>query len=426
MEEQKMENINKNKCSIKGTNLEGFKKAVKDISAITECRKIKSKDLSFFHFEDLTKDGRNVISDLSKISLKKRHQTMAGLKTDLLDQDALKENSTHLGAIITSPAGDEEVVFVSEYALPSLLQSVGLAGNSAFSFNNYYRNAFLASSFYTKKDDASLSLITRKSSENDEKVYYVGLSRYLYVPQDQLLIPVINRLADDKVLGTMKVVSWTVNHEISQIYLEFPDVAKEISEAYHLPHEAVPGLMLQTSDIGKSSFIAQSTLKLNGHMIRLETVSVAHNNKYGFNKDEYIGKFVEKIDNEIFTNVRSFPEKLFKLMQISISPKSLDSEKDREDNFVSISDILKTSIEKVFRKFSNGKKLAIFESLQEEIVSSVPYTAYDIAEIVISIPDRVQIDEVTATTVYKEIAKAPDVIKRVAKEYLKERTNGFI
>lgn len=420
-----MNNINKNDYLLTGTDLEGFKKAVKDISAITKCRKIKSKDMSFFHFEDLMKDERNVISDLSKISLKKRHQTMAGLKADLLDQDALKENSTHLGAIITSPTGDEEVVFVSEYALPSLLQGVGLAGNSAFSLNNYYRNAFLASSFYTKKDNANLSLITRKSGENDEKVYYVGLSRYLYVPQDQLLIPVIDRIAADQVLGTMKVISWTVDHEISQIYLEFPDVAKEISDAYHLPHEAVPGLVLQTSDIGKSSFIAQSTLKLNGHIIRLETASIAHNNKYGFDKDEYISKFIEKIDNEIFANVRSFPEKLFELMQISISPKNLDSDKDKESNFVSISDILKTSIERVFKKFSNGKKLAIFESLQEEFVSSMSYTAYDIAEMIISIPDRVKIDEVTAATVNKEISKAPEIIKRVAKEYLKEKADGY-
>ena len=224
----------------------------------------------------------------------------------------------------------------------------------------------------------------------------------------------------------MDVVSWSVDHALSQIYLEFPDAAKEIAESYKLPHEAMPGLMLQTSDIGRSSFIAQATMRINNHLVRLETVSVSHNNKKGVDVDEYINEFVDKVDTELFANIKKIPEQLCELMTMSISPAVIATDDDRENNYIAVTDILKESINKTFKKFSGSKKKVIFESLSEEIISCMSYTAYDIAEMIMAVPDRVHVDAVTAVTVNREAAKAPEVVKSVTKKYIKEAEKDFL
>lgn len=423
-----MERINRDTHEVSGTDLEGFKEAVKKMSAITHCRRINAKDLAFIHYTGKEHNGQYVISDLSRTALKRPSQTISGLSPSYTDEEAMRENktTTRLLAIAEAKDGSEDLLHISSYGLPSLLQSIYLSGEAAFDNNSYYRNAFLASVFYQKKAEAGLSLITRKTCDNDEKIYYVGLSRYRYVPQADLLIPVLDRIAKDAVLGTMDVVSWSVDHALSQIYLEFPDAAKEIAESYKLPHEAMPGLMLQTSDIGRSSFIAQATMRINNHLVRLETVSVSHNNKKGVDVDEYINEFVDKVDTELFANIKKIPEQLCELMTMSISPAVIATDDDRENNYIAVTDILKESINKTFKKFSGSKKKVIFESLSEEIISCMSYTAYDIAEMIMAVPDRVHVDAVTAVTVNREAAKAPEVVKSVTKKYIKEAEKDFM
>lgn len=123
------------------------------MSAITHCRRINAKDLAFIHYTGKEHNGQYVISDLSRTALKRPSQTISGLSPSYTDEDAMRENktTTRLLAIAEAKDGSEDLLHISSYGLPSLLQSIYLSGAAAFDNNSYYRNAFLASVFIRRK-----------------------------------------------------------------------------------------------------------------------------------------------------------------------------------------------------------------------------------------------------------------------------------
>lgn len=121
-----MERINKDAYEVSGTDLEGFKEAVKKMSAITHCRRINAKDLAFIHYTGKEHNGQYVISDLSRTALKRPSQTISGLSPSYTDEEAMRENktTTRLLAIAEAKDGSEDLLHISSYGLPSLLQSI--------------------------------------------------------------------------------------------------------------------------------------------------------------------------------------------------------------------------------------------------------------------------------------------------------------
>ena len=89
-----MERINRDTHEVSGTDLEGFKEAVKKMSAITHCRRINAKDLAFIHYTGKEHNGQYVISDLSRTALKRPSQTISGLSPSYTDEEAMRENKT--------------------------------------------------------------------------------------------------------------------------------------------------------------------------------------------------------------------------------------------------------------------------------------------------------------------------------------------
>lgn len=420
-----MEKINRNKLLKSGKTLSGFKKAVEELSDITECHKVKIEKISFMHNTNQISDGKFIFNDLSRgiiLNMYKEKPILGVIDNTYIDEEALKENSTNLLALVTDENGNDFVMVVSEYAMASLLQFVGLSGSAMFDKNNYLRNAFVAGCFYEKNAKSGISLVCRKSETcADEKIYYFGLSRYHFVPQKLVLNPVLDRIKNDAVLGKMDVINWEVTQEYSRIYIEFPDVANEISLSYGV-NNAIPGLILQTSDIGRSSLTALSTLNVNGHQIIVEEIIRQHCHR-GEDLQTYIDEFVNSVDTQLFANVKTLPKQLLKLIGMDIPAKDLDSENGRENNFMAISDILKEAIDLTFKKFNASKKRIVLEGLQEEICSSLTYSAYDIAALIISVPDRLKCDPITEKAIQKEIAKAPFHVEKAYNEFLSLKDN---
>lgn len=419
-----MERINKRGYATVGCDMESFKKAVSELASVTHCKRVKAAGVDFLHslqkvddkkglyFQDLS---RTAIMDAGKVA-----PTIGVIDKQSYSTAAYKENITNLFALVTDDAGNEDLFSFSEESMASIFQLCKMSGENVFEKNNLIRNMFVSGCFYEAKK--SVSLIYRETDDMDKKVYYVGLSRYAFVPQDEVLIPILDKFDAEKPLGNIKSVNWTVDTAVSQIYVEFPDVADEIEAEYGVKN-AVPGMILLTSDIGASSLRALSTLKINGHRIVIEEVAKRHSGK-GETTAEFIEKFTQAVDKEIFQRVKELPKQLCKLISMEIGPAALDTDEDRENNFVAVSDVLKESIDKTFHKFNASKKKVIFETLIEEIISSKRYTLYDIAAFVMSVADRVKVDAITAQTVNKEAAKAPFVVEAVARKYT-EDMNSF-
>jgi hypothetical protein len=228
------------------------------------------------------------------------------------------------------------------------------------------------------------TLIVR-SVDGMKKIMACMSGKYKYIPQSILLDVITNFKSS---LGDAECKYWNISQFFTNILIEFPEVADDISRTYKLPHRVVPGILLRTSDTGDSSLTAVGTMSIGTSLMHCDTVSRKHSGEIDF------GKLKKEIDNEIFKNYTKLPERLCELMLIDVEDPVLCTDYVLE----------KLNIEDILGK-RQAAKLAT--ELTSEYNPSISYSAYDIAVSIMEIPERLQgLSKSSLSQIAKTVSKA--------------------
>lgn len=278
-------------------------------------------------------------------------------------------NELRLGSkmLMTVPDGGKapKTCVVSDLAF-STLNNRARIGGDAMSGPSIGRVVQLAKAFhyFTPQD---LTLIIR-SNDAANVVIAAHSGKYAYVPQT-ILCDLYDKIALN--FGEPKCLSWSVTHELSDVYLGFPSIEKDFSDTYKLPTAVTPGLYLSTSDSGDGSLTIKGIWDINGHRAGGPVVKRNHRG------DIDLDAFIENARKTIFAKFATVPERLAELLTIDVK----EPEKMLRSVFAQIG---------IAKSANLGRKTSslLFAQLVNELDPKAKYTAYDIAMMLASVPDR--------------------------------------
>lgn len=339
---------------------------------------------------------------------------LAPVENKIIGESLVEEarRTTGLLAVI-----DGNFYTVSQSAVATLTLRAGVKGENTVSRGNIIRDLHLADGTFINNE--KICAVYREALAEDgtivRKIFsFLGKQ---YQPVAQItLARVIDKVDEEKILGEPKVRQFEINHEFTDIYLDFPEAAEDFKATYKLKDEIVPGLFLCTSDTGSSSVIVRGTYRIGRSYITLSEVARKHT---GSNKAEEI---IEDVDEQIFTEFRKLPEALSFLLGkevIDYASTDLSSPSGAEKNFCAVAELIK----KLSKKLYNTKILAaktrkeLESELTDEINSSIHYTLYDLALLFMGIPERLEgLSRPVLDEIKKASAKAPYVLQEISKK----------
>lgn len=404
-----------------GDDFDTFKKELNKMEEQTKVELINMDDVYFLSVSDMG-TGYTAIP-LNANSIWKKTKCSLSLKRFDVDRDIyvkkgfdeetineafdnglfLTSTTKKVGpAKIKKMMANGEYIPVSEKAMSTISSRI-----------NHYGYGFLSERLVrdlsiVKKFDkpVPISLVCREDPETGlKKVFAVMSEKYTTIPQSlilDVLERVIKEAKDD--LGKAVCAGWSISHSNTRVYVEFPSAGKEFSETYHLPDEMLPGIMLETSDIGKCS------LRIRGYFRMTESQTVS------YMEDEYTQAHIGDIDtkeilnaakNKIFPQYLTYPERLAMLMTHDVVDDTM-------------APLLKLKImSKLYRSISKEIGLVkaigkpreknLINQLIEAINPEITYTAYDVIMTFLTLATCV---ETESKAVIESIAKtAPSVMK---------------
>lgn len=396
--------------TVSGKDINEFNTELKNLAKITSVKEVNSKDISIVSKrEDIEDDGEfNVywVQPDATFSYAKDGTPFIQCKTIKESvmapaPEMVKEyqNNTKTMLLI-----GKELYFVSDNLWNTLGMRSGVAGPQMY-IPSVERDLLVARGL---NNDNTYKAVIR--TENDRsKVFSLMTDRFKYEP-NTCLTKILDEI-NDGTLGDMKCNKWLINQAVSEIYIEFPEKAKELSEVYDLEDTFVPGIYLAKSDIGECAVTVKATWR-HGNSILVEYELRRKNTK---NLD--IDKIIEDIKNKVFENYTKLPEVLCDLMMIDVTDPSLSaSGASAEDiqaaNRESVEDVLNYVFKSVNIADAIGKKRTkkILSDLLDSLDYSMDYTAYDIAMLVMTIPESVSgIPRMSEMALQEACGKAPYV-----------------
>lgn len=427
---------------ISGNEYPVFKEVVTDMDAVTKELIAYSKEITFLslcNLPEYQQPGKVAFYVLSEgiINgfLKFGNKFQVGLVpeseigAELLDE---LRNTTGLIAII-----HDQKYIISDISIPLLCMRASISGNLTINRQNFVRNLHLADALFSKNEKIHFIYREYPIAEKSDgtvvtakKIFSALGGKYAMIPQD-ILIKMEQAVTKEGVLGRTEIKSWTVDHEFTDLFIEFPDAAKDFVDTYKLKEDVIPGLFLCTSDIGKSSVIVRGTYRIGRHYIITDEVMMKHTSKH-LDEDGKVNveKIVSDISDTIFSNIRKLPETLMELIgQEVLDYKKIDlsTEEGSAANFLALKNIYEKVLNKEFDKILPAKKrAALLECMCDEINTSIPYTFYDVATNFMSIPERIEgICRTTLIDLRKVCAKVPYTLLRKDFRKTKEE-NGIL
>lgn len=396
-----------------GNNYDEFKEKVADDAAHTSAKLVDfdSNNVVFLHKikDDTTikkiqsEHGANKTPYfvLNRTSLEENDEMGKAFPVGLVPTDEL---DPHLVAEMSSTTElvmkvDGQKYFVSEMALNTMLQRAKLFGN-ALQNADLQRNVLMVHSLISPSrrsghKSGQMKLIIRTAEDSNGKVsrkIFAALSKgYAFIPQTTL-IPIADGLmglmkADN--MGEPSVLGWSINHQRTYIYIEFPEVADEMQTVYHLPDKYVPGVMLSTSDVGENSFTVRGCYRRDGHDSYVVTEEVSRQHRGDF----VVEDFLVCVDEEIFKQVRALPKVLEELLGrpvMDYDAVDLSTKSGQDANREAMAKALKDASKHLKGSLAKPVREAITRCLEDEINGTRRYTLYDVASIFMDLPDRVE------------------------------------
>lgn len=363
--------------SISGTDLAEFKGNVEDIAQSTYVANVKTCDVTMLHLQGVA-DKKLVFNVLSKQQIEERKSIGTRLDAEALAKNGASEDflaelqDTKLMLRLNQEGAQrEDVYFTSSHLSRDLAARAQLAGDAVYD-PTIERDTYIMSR-YVKLPETVMAVIRRNSGENNaiHKVFAFPSAAYRQIDQ-RLLLDIIDQLEMD--LGTCECRRWTMNHYLTQIWLSFPEKAKDVSDVYGLPDAFTPGVLLETSDTGDSSVrviafwerTRDSFARLGGyereHRGNISEVDILANMK-----------------KRVMPKYTELPMRLCELLRIDIP----DPEAALERIFKMV------GMKQAFGKKRTENLLDIMTGL---VASSASMTAYEMAMMFLDLPTRFEMD----------------------------------
>lgn len=372
-----------------GNSIESFEKAVKELSAATYTKVVRACDLcllsksdtstpSVLHFYMLNPTSIWDVDKNGVLSLKR-----AQVKREVFEANNVEsllkeyENNTHLLLNV-----DGVIDFTSINLAPTLGLRANVGGDAMLT-PSLERDLLVAKQLNSTNE---VTAIIRNRGKA-RKIYALLSGKYPYVPQS-FIMDILNRVIADGVLGTANCHHWRLDNQIGEIYIEFPDKANELTTIYDLDREMMPGLYIAKSDTGECSITVRATWRIGNSIIVLDEFRRKHSGKID------VEDILENIDKTIFSKYTVLPEALCDLMTVNITDPDWKSTLPAATFEAVNREAVKSVIKSVFKQIglveATTKKIekGLCEALCDELDYDLSYTAYDIAMMIMQLPER--------------------------------------
>lgn len=402
------------KWSASGSDVESFNEAVKDLSDATYVSVVRAGNLKL-----LSKTESDVPSALGVFVLDpnnlweidptgafflKRGKIKREIFEKVNAEELVKEYENSTKLLIQS---DGKILFTSLNLCPTFGLRTQMGGDATLT-PSIGRDIHFAERLKVNEDE-EISLIIRNAG-GVRKAFAALSGTYTYEPQT-LMSDTLKRVSDGGVLGKMECHHWSLNNQIGEIFVEFPEKAAEISAIYDLEDELVPGLYIAKSDVGECSITIRATWRVGSSIIILDELKRKHSGKID------VEKIMEDVDKIVFSKYTKLPEKLCELMTVNITDptwkKTLSTSKFESANKKAVNAAIKSVFKQIGLVDATTKKIEkqLYEALCDEIDPSITYTAYDIAMMIMQLPERriVGLSKAYIDPLAKACGKAPYV-----------------
>lgn len=399
---EKMMNLH-DSWNVMGNDLDEFRAAMKEMTDGTEYKRVNSAELSILTVGSRDADGhvRHVkeidalsVQDFSEIFAFDDESKEHTLNSLCVDRELAEESFDKAGFMVKYR---NKVFPVSETALQHFFHRARLGGDGIYR-KSPLRNAYLAECLYkagigdlgngildTKRTSENATLVLRKDvigGKKVSKIFALPSEKYTPIPMT-VLCDVAEAICDEDMLGRPDVKFWSADHEFSTISIVFPEAAEDIQAAYGLKDNYLPGIILSSSDVGKSCVSVKSVAFVGSlnHYIVLETNKARH---AGAVTTEDV---LEDAEN-VLKNVRRLPEKLAELMSKPLCESG--------SSITGLTRAFEKAYKRIFKacNLSNilgkSREVKIREALMEEINPEASYSLYDAVYNAMTLPDRIQ------------------------------------
>lgn len=405
-----------------GSDLAEFQKTLKEVSEHTFIKKISTCDLTLLSLRQLQHQQNGTVIGLWKLPAGNPwiDKNNAGLQNCFLKTEKILSCGDFQGLIDemvnttkTMFLLNDEIYFASSNVFDSLGTRAGVRGDMLFE-PCLERNLCIAKGLGKEanlKDNATLIGIQYNKCK---KILYIPTEKYTYVPQT-CLNDILKQL-ENSPLGEYTCKRWNIDHNITQIWIEFPEKAEELRQVYHLREELIPGLYLASSDTGKSALKAIGTWRV-GTSISYDVAGFGENTQGTHGSRKHTGAidaaaFCDKVDKEVFSKQKNLPEALCELMSLDITDPNwnLNFKKDIKKNREAVATAIKGCFAQIGMVAAIGKsrEKELYELLCQELDPTIAYTAYDIAMTIMGLSGRVSgLSKTAEHNLAKVISKAP-------------------
>lgn len=395
--------------SATGTDIEGLAELLKELDANTEYITVKGKDVGLKSVVNIDDDNKEII--FRDVTLEPGYMEenpaaptislIYDVKADSKYLPVLKEEISDKSPLVVI---DDAKYFLRNEAIEEAFFNNCRLRGSFFEIPSLERDKFLLRSF---QENRFSTFVVRKYGDC-KKIFAVRSGRYRPLNQS-VVIEIFNKIAEDDSLGSKKDVSkWSVDHDITTLYVEFPDLGNYYKETYGLADEIVPGIKIENSGTGKAKLKASEVWRIGSVIFEKKALGKIHRGEWS------VEGFVNNCKDEIFKSYTKLPERLGDLWGIDfVEPGASESESRRvltelvsscfkelhvEDVFASKTDPSDYSPPKA--KDGSTKKpkkslyaqqmtKAIVDAMVDEFVlSGLGVTAYDIATSIMLVADR--------------------------------------
>lgn len=393
---------------VSGTDIGKFKEAVKKFADATHCKEASVLELPYFaHYarEYDNKEDKAPFFVLSKEALEtvnKGGRIQSGyVNRSKLPSKVLMDESGAGNRLFVKFG---QFVTFSDLMFGEFMQKGSLSGQGLY-IDDLLRNELFVNRLYRRGGKVKFvyrEITDPETGKKDAKIFGVMSSKYIYVPQT-MVCDVYDKIATGKDFNNPVSREWSIDHGITRIYAEYPDEAKA---------GLIPGVEIQTSDIGMSSFVVNACIRHESdrRYVIINTVSRIHRG----NSESDLDEILQEVDDEIFPELRRYP-KLFEELDKPLMPPLL-SAADKENQLEMLKDIYKRVFKSMKAGISGKRKKELEKALVNEINPDHEYTWKEIAEQLISVPDRViGLDDTTSVfqAFRRDMGRAPFLLKDI-------------
>lgn len=360
---------------ISGTDRNKMFETLQDISAATHVCPCRTNQLQLFTVREVTEQG----------ILGYNHNAAGSKQKTLTPAEMLKDGIT--GKLAEELGTQSHLLFhLGDAAFPStkkvlktLCQRAG-SGMGDFALRDelnvrFYRDAGYVA--YMCTVPAECQVLFRQAGKA-KKIYAVFAGRYRIIPQYDLVKALISDF--EKEMGTADITSWRANNFFTEIFVEFPDKARDFSNVYQLKDEVIPGIRVYLSDTGESSFVINGSIRIG----RSVTYVPGADYSRAHTKKATVESIADAVGKEIFQEYTKVPERLVELLAVDVKNPALLIPKI-------------SAYCGIKKEFGATFENSLLQEAEDAITPGVDYTAYDLATLFIDVCADSEGDKSTVT-----------------------------